>query len=301
MWFGKSAASSRVVGFSLSAASIVLAVGVLLVEGCRRPVDRETEVDTPAGTQGLAEGEGKAPESAPRAAPRDHASAPKTTPQEPPKSAAGPSPEASAPSAPAKEEAISKRKPPAAADGEPGLRPITPRANLDEEEKTAIAIFHRNSPSVVHITTLFTAAMDFFGMDVQQIPEGSGSGFVWDSEGHIVTNYHVIQGADAAQVTLADRSAWKASLVGAYPDGDLAVLALDGAKDRLQPVLLGTSHDLQVGQKVFAIGNPFGLDHSLTTGIVSALGRQVSAASGRRIDHGLRSMDQLRTKGRPFP
>jgi len=118
---------------------------------------------------------------------------------------------------------------------------------------------------------------------VQQIPRGTGSGFVWDSEGHIVTNFHVIEGADAAQVTLADRSAWKARLVGAYPDGDLAVLTIDGPKDRLQPVLLGTSHDLQVGQKVFAIGNPFGLDHSLTTGIVSALGRQVSAASGRRI------------------
>ena len=124
---------------------------------------------------------------------------------------------------------------------------------------------------------------DFFSMDVQQIPEGSGSGFVWDAQGHIVTNYHVIHGGDAAQVTLADRSTWKARLVGAYPDGDLAVLAIDGAKERLQPVLVGTSRDLQVGQKVFAIGNPFGLDHSLTTGIVSALGRQVSAASGRRI------------------
>jgi S1-C subfamily serine protease len=241
------------VGFSLSAASIVLAVGVLLMEGCRRPADRETEADTPAGTQGLAEGEGKAPESAPEADPRDLASPRKEAPQEPPKSGAEPNPKAPARSAPAKEEAISKRKPPAAADGEAGLRPITPRANLDEEEKTAIAIFRRNSPSVVHITTLVTAAMDFFGMDVQQIPEGSGSGFVWDGEGHIVTNFHVIQGADAAQVTLADRSTWKARLVGAYPDGDLAVLAIDGDKDRLQPVLLGTSHDLQVGQKVFAI------------------------------------------------
>lgn len=163
------------------------------------------------------------------------------------------------------------------------MRPITPRADLDEEEKTAIAIFRRTSPSVVHITTLVRTATDFFGMDVQQIPEGTGSGFLWDAAGHIVTNFHVIRGGDAAQVTLADRSTWKARLVGAYPDGDLAVLAIDGVKAPLQPVLLGTSHDLQVGQKVFAIGNPFGLDHSLTTGIVSALGRQVSAVSGRRI------------------
>jgi len=184
---------------------------------------------------------------------------------------------------PAKEEAKSKRQPQPAAEGQRGLRAITPRANLDNEEKTTIAIFHRNSPSVVHITTLVSAVTDFFSIDVQQIPEGTGSRFVWDAEGHIVTNYHVIQGGDAAHVTLADRSTWKARVVGAYPDGDLAVLAIDGARERLHPVLLGTSRDLQVGQKVFAIGNPFGLDHSLTTGIVSALGRQVSATSGRRI------------------
>jgi S1-C subfamily serine protease len=204
-------------------------------------------------------------------------------PQEPPKVPGEPQPKSRPQSGSAKEEATTTRKPLPATDAELGLRPITPRANLDEEERTTIAIFRRNSPSVVHITTLVSAATDYFGMDVQQIPQGTGSGFVWDSEGHIVTNYHVIAESEAIHVTLADRSTSKARLVGAYPDGDIAVLAIAPPKDRLQPVLLGTSRDLQVGQKVFAIGNPFGLDHSLTTGIVSALGRQVSADSGRRI------------------
>lgn len=260
-------------------AILLLALGVC---ACRRPadVDREgalsksaavEEESPPPKPEPRAEGEGEGPVSVSKASPERLPENPPEPRPEPPRSS------------PAKEEADSKQGPPPTTEGPAGPRPITPRADLDEEEKTAIAIFRRNSPSVVHITTLVSTATDFFGMDVQQIPEGTGTGFVWDAAGHIVTNFHVIRGGDAAQVTLADRSTWKARLVGAYPDGDLAVLAIDGVKDRLQPVLLGTSHDLQVGQKVFAIGNPFGLDHSLTTGIVSALGRQVSAVSGRRI------------------
>jgi S1-C subfamily serine protease len=93
----------------------------------------------------------------------------------------------------------------------------------------------------------------------------------------------VIRGADVAQVVLADHSTWKARLVGASPEGDLAVLAIDAPEDRLQPIPIGTSHDLQVGQSVFAIGNPFGLDHTLTTGIVSALGREIGGQSGRTV------------------
>jgi S1-C subfamily serine protease len=161
-------------------------------------------------------------------------------------------------------------------------RPVTPRGELAEEEKSTIAVFREASPSVVHITTL-AVRQDIFSLDVFQIPQGTGSGIVWDQDGHILTNFHVIQGADAARVTLADQSTWKARLVGAFPDKDLAVLYVDAPKDRLHPILIGASHDLQVGQKVFAIGNPFGLDQTLTTGVISALGREIKAVTGRPI------------------
>ena len=172
---------------------------------------------------------------------------------------------------------------PAGLEPDAVMRSVTPRDELAAVEKTTIAIFRRNSASVVHITTLVNAATDDFGFNVQQVPEGTGSGFVWDKKGHIVTNFHVIRGADSAQVVLADHSTWKARLVGASPEGDLAVLAIDAPESRLQPIQVGTSHDLEVGQSVFAIGNPFGLDHTLTTGIVSALGREIGSQSGRTI------------------
>jgi len=153
---------------------------------------------------------------------------------------------------------------------------------LAEEEKSTIALFRQTSPAVVHITTLAVREHPF-SLDILQIPKGSGSGFIWDKEGHVVTNFHVIQGADAATVTLGDHSNWKAKLVGAYPDKDLAVLAVDAPKDRLHPIIVGASHDLQVGQRVFAIGNPFGLDQSLTTGIISAVGREIESLTNRPI------------------
>jgi S1-C subfamily serine protease len=106
---------------------------------------------------------------------------------------------------------------------------------------------------------------------------------VWDQDGHIVTNYHVIQDADAARVTMSDQSTWEARLVGAYPDKDLAVLMIDAPRSQLRPIPVGTSHDLKVGQKVFAIGNPFGLDRTLTTGVVSALGREIESVTRRTI------------------
>jgi S1-C subfamily serine protease len=161
-------------------------------------------------------------------------------------------------------------------------RAVTSRGSLAEDEKTTIAIFREASPSVVHITTL-TVRQDSFSLNVQQIPSGTGSGFIWDQNGHVVTNYHVIQGADAARVTLADHSSWSARLVGAYPDKDLAVLVIDAPKERLHPLAVGTSHDLLVGQKVLAIGNPFGLDQTLTTGIISALGREIESVNRRAI------------------
>lgn len=161
-------------------------------------------------------------------------------------------------------------------------RAVTPRGDLAEEEKSNIAIFRQASPSVVNITTL-AVRRDAFSFDVLRIPKGTGSGVVWDKEGHIVTNFHVIQGADEAQVRLADGSTWKARLVGPYPDKDMAVLVVDAPKSRLTPILLGTSGDLQVGQRVFAIGNPFGLDHTFSTGVISALGRQIQSVTQRPI------------------
>jgi S1-C subfamily serine protease len=170
----------------------------------------------------------------------------------------------------------------AARDPSAAPRPVTPRGDLAADEKSTIALFRQASPSVVHITTV-TVARDFFTLNLLQIPEGSGSGFVWDENGNVVTNFHVIQNADAAQVTLADHSTWKARRVGAAPDKDLAVLKIDAPRNRLRPIPVGTSKDLQVGQSAFAIGNPFGLDQTLTTGVVSAIGREIESVTRRPI------------------
>ncbi|RMG48621.1 MAG: PDZ domain-containing protein [Acidobacteria bacterium] len=157
-------------------------------------------------------------------------------------------------------------------------RPVTPRGELSPDEMATIELFRRASPSVVYITSL-ALRRDIFTLNVQEIPRGTGSGFVWDEDGHIVTNFHVVQGSSGARVTLADQSTWDAELVGAAPEKDLAVLKIDAPPDRLQPIAIGSSHDLLVGQKVFAIGNPFGLDQSLTTGVISALGREIESAA----------------------
>ena len=167
-------------------------------------------------------------------------------------------------------------------DPRAAARPVTARGELFSDEKSTISLFKQASPSVVHITAI-TVQRDFFSLNLYQIPEGTGSGFVWDTNGNIITNFHVIQNADAAQVMLADQSAWKARRVGAAPDKDLAVLRIDAPANRLKAIPLGTSKDLQVGQRVFAIGNPFGLDQSLTTGVISALGREIESVTRRPI------------------
>ena len=153
---------------------------------------------------------------------------------------------------------------------------------MAQDENSTISLFRRASPSVVNITVL-AVRRDVFTLNLLQIPEGTGSGFVWDDQGHIVTNFHVIQNADVAQVTLANHSTWRARRVGVAPDQDLAVLRIEAPKERLKPIPLGTSDDLQVGQNVFAIGNPFGLDQTLTTGIISALGREIESVTRRPI------------------
>lgn len=155
---------------------------------------------------------------------------------------------------------------------------VTPRGDLDADEKENIGLFERSSPAVVFITSL-AVQQDAFTLNSNEIPQGSGSGFVWDLQGHIVTNYHVVANADVARVTLADQSTWEAKLVGWAPEKDVAVLKIDAPVARLHPLPLGSSDDLRVGQKVFAIGNPFGLDQTLTTGIISALGRQIQSVN----------------------
>jgi S1-C subfamily serine protease len=161
-------------------------------------------------------------------------------------------------------------------------RPVSPRGPLLSEEQAAIAIFEESRASVVYITTL-VYQRDFFTFNVQEIPQGTGSGFIWDEEGRVVTNYHVIHEAQDVQVTLSDQSKWKAELVGVAADRDLAVLRIPAPRDKLRPIRIGSSSDLKVGQLVFAIGNPFGLDQTLTTGVISALGREIESLTRRPI------------------
>lgn len=167
-------------------------------------------------------------------------------------------------------------------DPRAAVRAVSPRGDLASAEKATIALFRQASPSVLHITAI-SVQRDLFTLNLYQIPEGTGSGFVWDHSGNIITNFHVIQNADAAQVTLGDQTTWKARRVGVAPDKDIAVLRIDAPTNRLQPIPIGTSKDLQVGQSVFAIGNPFGLDQSLTTGVISALGREIESVTRRPI------------------
>ena len=161
-------------------------------------------------------------------------------------------------------------------------RAITARGDLGNDEKATIELFKRCAPSVVYVTNL-ALRRDFFGLNVTEIPQGTGSGFVWDQSGYIVTNYHVLQRAQAAEVTLSDNSKWPARYVGGEADKDLAVLKIEAPAAKLVPIAVGRSSDLLVGQRVFAIGNPFGLDQTLTTGVISALGRQIRSVTNRSI------------------
>ncbi|HEX4455197.1 MAG TPA: trypsin-like peptidase domain-containing protein [Kofleriaceae bacterium] len=163
-------------------------------------------------------------------------------------------------------------------------RPIAQRPDdkLGADEQATIDVFGKFSRSVVHVTSLATRR-DQITMDVTQIPQGTGSGFVWDLDGHIVTNFHVVQEGDAASVTLNDGSTYPAQIVGTAPDKDLAVLHIDAPPSKLLPLPVGQSANLKVGQKVLAIGNPFGLDQTLTTGVISGLGREIKSVSGRPI------------------
>ena len=163
-------------------------------------------------------------------------------------------------------------------------RAISPRGDLSPDERATIDLFERSRNSVVFITTK-QAVVDYWSRNVTSVPRGSGSGFIWDNNGHIVTNFHVIQGASEASIKLADGRTFQASLVGVSPEHDIAVLKIGiGFKGPL-PIPVGTSGDLKVGQRVYAIGNPFGLDWTLTSGIVSALNRSLTEDDGRFLEH----------------
>lgn len=151
-------------------------------------------------------------------------------------------------------------------------------ADLLADERNTIEVFRRTSRSVVFVTNT-TVGRDFFTLDVVEIPRGSGSGFIWDTKGHVVTNFHVVRGGQAFTVTLADGKKYAAKLVGVEPFKDLAVLRIDAPASSIVPLALGDSDQLVVGQKVLAIGNPFGFDQTLTTGIISALGREMKSVA----------------------
>jgi S1-C subfamily serine protease len=165
-------------------------------------------------------------------------------------------------------------------------RAVTPRGDLAEYEKSIIRLYQQAAPSVVHVTNN-VVRRDALSRNITRIPRGTGSGFFWDNQGRVVTNYHVVKGGNYFLVTLGDRehSTYPAKVVGVSPSHDLAVLKIDAPAKKLRPLRLGESHDLQVGQSAFAIGNPFGLDQSLSSGVVSALNREIESPNGRVISN----------------
>jgi protease Do-like 1, chloroplastic len=169
-----------------------------------------------------------------------------------------------------------------------GLIDATPAAaqnvssRLLEDERNTIDIFEQASNAVVFITNKAYRRVRY-SRNVLEVPLGSGSGFVWDGDGHIVTNNHVVEGGDRFVVTLSDGKSYDAQLVGTDPFKDLAVLRLEEPVSSLRPIQRSDSTQLLVGQKVIAIGNPFGLDQTLTTGVISALGREIKSQSGATI------------------
>ena len=172
------------------------------------------------------------------------------------------------------------------------VRQVNNAPVLTNNEKHTIQLFENAAPSVAFINTS-SLRKDYFSRSVMEYPAGSGSAFVWDQEGHIVTNYHVIKDAQKFRVTLSDGTSYDAEYVGSAPEKDLAVLKIDGPRNQLIPIPVGSSSHLLVGQSVYAIGNPFGLDQTLTTGIISALGREIKSTDGFPIRDVIKRMQQL--------
>ena len=171
---------------------------------------------------------------------------------------------------------------PAAGQPQRALPPIS--ADLRPDERATVELFERTSPSVVYITTL-ARRTDWFGRPMGgEVPQGTGTGFVWDDDGHVITNAHVVRGAEAVEVVMSDQTTYEAEWVGGSASHDLAVLRIEAPSAALRPVTIGASDRLRVGQRVYAIGNPFGLSATLTTGIVSALGRRIEGLDGTPIE-----------------
>ncbi|MDX2052433.1 MAG: trypsin-like peptidase domain-containing protein [Polyangiaceae bacterium] len=181
-------------------------------------------------------------------------------------------------------EALKAPTPPAALPRAPApkplpIPPLSAGARTEDEQNT-IAVFQNAAPATVFVTQ-HTLVTDRFWGQTSEVASGSGSGFVWDTEGHIVTNFHVVANARRLTVTLQNQTTLDAELVGVEPRRDIAVLKIKAPAGSLTPLkVLPKNHLLQVGQKVIAIGNPFGLDHTLTTGVISALGRSMQGAGG---------------------
>lgn len=153
---------------------------------------------------------------------------------------------------------------------------------LTPDERNNISVFAKVHPSVVFVTNS-KIKQNAFSLNVQEIPAGAGTGFIWDKTGLIVTNFHVIKGADTVRITLFDQTSYRAKLVGAAPGKDLALLRIEAPAEKLIPIEPGDSNKLQVGRKVLAIGNPFGLDATLTVGVVSALDREIKSIGNRKV------------------
>ncbi|MFM2056341.1 MAG: hypothetical protein RLY71_726 [Pseudomonadota bacterium] len=165
----------------------------------------------------------------------------------------------------------------AARDAQP--RAVTPRGALQPEEQAVVTLFEQSAPSVAYITTE-TVERSLFGAEVGR---GAGSGFVWDASGHVVTNFHVVEGASRVFVQLDSGQPIEAEAVGVAPEYDLAVVRLKRVPRALRPIPLGSSRELKIGQSVYAIGNPFGLSRTLTKGLVSALDRELPTTSYREV------------------
>src|SRR3954447_23049553 len=161
-------------------------------------------------------------------------------------------------------------------------RAIEPRGSLSDLERSTIELFERVSPSVVQVVGR-AAGLEAVPSEGEGVPAQTGTGFIWDKAGHIVTNNHVVEGTDELAVRLASGQVLRAQVVGTAPNYDVAVIRVDSTRDLPPPIAVGSSEGLKVGQSVFAIGNPFGLDQSLTTGIISALKRHLPTNAGREI------------------
>jgi len=169
-------------------------------------------------------------------------------------------------------------------DGRALPRSVDAAPQLSATERATIALFEENRRSVVHIATSERRlARGLYSYDVLEVPRGTGSGFIWSDDGYVVTNYHVVEQSTGRRVTLADGSEYPGRYVGGDPAHDIAVLKIDAPRETLRALAIGTSDDLLVGQNVYAIGNPFGYDWTLTTGVISGLDRVILSPAGVRI------------------